>query len=100
MTAVFWLIDTILQMYIYVIFAMVIMSWLFAFNVINSHNQFVSMINHFIHELTEPVLRPIRRIMPNLGTIDISPIVLLLGITFLQILLRRSIAPMFGVFAY
>ena len=96
MAAVFWLIDTILQLYIYAIFAMVIMSWLIAFDVINLRNQFVAMIHRFLYEITEPVLGRIRRFMPNLGTIDISPIVLLLAITFLQILLRSSIAPAFG----
>lgn len=100
MTAVFWLIDTILNFYKYVIFAMVILSWLIAFNVVNLQNQFVGMLNRFINELTEPLLKRIRRFMPNLGTIDLSPVVLLLGIMFLQILLRQTIAPMFGVFRF
>ena len=100
MVAVFWLINTVLQLYIYVIFAMVIMSWLFAFNVINPRNQFVAAVDNFVQQVTEPLLRPIRRYMPTLGAIDISPIVLLLGITFLQIFLRTSVAPMFGVYGY
>lgn len=100
MVAFFWLIDTVLQLYIYVIFAMVIMSWLFAFNVINPRNQFVAAVHNFVVQVTEPVLRPIRRFMPNLGTIDLSPIILLLGITFLQIFLRTSVAPAFGVGHY
>ncbi|WP_417455022.1 YggT family protein [Kiloniella sp.] len=61
-----------------------ILSWLVAFNVINTHNQFVSMVGEFLWRLTEPVLRPIRNIIPNIGGMDLSPIVLLLIIIFLQ----------------
>ena len=100
MVAIFWLLDTVLQLMVYAIIAMVIMSWLFAFNVINASNQFVAMVANFLDSITEPLLRPIRRYIPNLGGIDLSPIVLLLAITFLQILLRTSIAPMFGVLRY
>ena len=100
MQAIFWLIDTILQLYVYAIFAMVILSWLFVFNVLNPRNQFVSAVSHFLDNITEPVLRPIRNVMPNLGGIDLSPIVLLLAITFVQIFLRSTIAPAFGLFAY
>ncbi len=100
MTAVFWLIDTVLQLFLYAIIAMVILSWLFAFNVVNPRNQFVAAVDRFLREITEPLLGPIRRFMPNLGTIDISPIVLLLAITFLQIFLRSSVAPAFGVYGY
>ena len=73
MQAIFWLIDTILQLYVYAIFAMVILSWLFVFNVLNPRNQFVSAVSHFLDNITEPVLRPIRNVMPNLGGIDLSP---------------------------
>ncbi|KKJ76081.1 membrane protein [Kiloniella litopenaei] len=61
-----------------------ILSWLVAFNVINTHNQFVSMVGEFLWRLTEPALRPIRSIIPNIGGMDLSPIVLLLIIIFLQ----------------
>lgn len=81
---VFTLIDAILQLYIFVIFIMVIMSWLLTFNVINRHNQFVDAVWRTLMGLTEPVLRPIRNIMPNLGGIDVSPLILLLGIFFLR----------------
>ena len=80
----FTLIDAILQLYIFIIFAMVIMSWLLAFNVINRHNQFVDAIWRTLNGLTEPLLRPIRNTLPSMGGIDISPIVLLLGIFFLR----------------
>jgi len=100
MVAVFWLIDTILSLYWWIIIISVVLSWLYAFQVVNPGNQFVGMVNNFVYQATEPLLGPIRRIMPNLGTIDISPIVLLLGITFLQIFLRTSVAPALGVLRY
>ncbi len=78
-----------LDLYWWIIIASAIFSWLFAFNVINSRNQFVGMVSQFLHQATEPALRPIRRYMPNLGTIDISPIILLLIIFFLQRLIIR-----------
>lgn len=83
----------VLDLYVYIIIASAIFSWLYAFNVVNPQNQFVGMIGNFLHQATEPVLRPIRRYMPNLGTIDISPIVLLLGIFFLQSIIVRYIYP-------
>lgn len=87
MQSLIWLIYTIIDLYIYVIIAMVIMSWLFAFNVINFNNQFVRQVHYIISQLTEPVLRPIRRALPDLGGIDLSPVVLLLGLFFIQKLL-------------
>ncbi|GJL91907.1 YggT family protein [Hyphococcus sp.] len=80
----FSLIDAILSIYSLVVFIMVIMSWLISFNVINRHNQFVDMVWRTVVALTEPALGPIRRAMPNLGGIDLSPIVLLLGVFFLR----------------
>jgi len=80
----FTLIDAILSIYSLIVFIMVIMSWLISFNVINRHNQFVDMIWRTVIALTEPLLGPIRRAMPNLGGIDLSPIVLLLGVFFLR----------------
>ena len=73
-----------LDFYLYIIIASAIFSWLFAFNVINASNQFVSMIGNFLYQMTEPALRHIRRFMPNLGAIDISPIVLILAIILIQ----------------
>ena len=80
----FSLIDAILQLYTLVVFIMVIFSWLLTFNVINRHNQFVDMVWRTLIALTEPLLGPIRRMMPSLGGIDLSPIILLLGIMFLR----------------
>ena len=100
MVAVFWLIDAILNLIFWLVILSAIFSWLYAFNVVNSSNQFVSQVGNFLYQITEPLLRPIRRIVPAFGSIDISPIILLFAIMFLQVFLRTSIAPMFGVFGY
>ena len=72
------------------------MSWLVAFNVVNPRNQFVSMVGEFLYRITEPVLRPIRNVMPNLGGIDISPVILILLLLFIRdVVLVGWIAPMF-----
>ena len=84
MYAVITLIDAILQIYTWIVIIYVIMTWLVQFNVMNMRNQFVAMIGNVLHRLTEPVLRPIRKIMPNLGGLDISPVVLLLLLFFIR----------------
>lgn len=73
-----------LNLYVWLVIASAIFSWLYLFNVINTSNQFVAMVGDFLYRVTEPALRPIRRFMPNLGGIDISPIILLLLIFFIQ----------------
>ena len=73
-----------LDIYCWIIIASAIFSWLYAFNVVNSRNQFVGTIGNMLYRLTEPALRPIRRFMPDLGGIDISPIILLLIIFFIR----------------
>ena len=93
MRAILDVILLILDLYVWVIIASAIFSWLIAFNVINSRNQFVATVLNILYQLTEPLLRPIRRIMPNLGAIDISPIVLLLGIFLLQRIIVYYIYP-------
>ena len=87
MYALLNLIDTIIQLYIYVLIASAVLSWLIAFNVVNTHNRFVAMIAEALWRLTEPVLAPIRRILPNLGGLDLSPVVLILLLIFLRNLL-------------
>ncbi len=82
-----------LQLYVWIIIASAIYSWLYLFNVINTSNQFVAMIGDFLYRVTEPAYRPIRRFMPDLGGIDLSPIVLLLGIFFVQQIIRYYIYP-------
>jgi len=93
MQAILSVVLTALNLYIYVIIASAIFSWLYAFNIINSSNQLVAMIGQVLYNLTEPVLRPIRRFMPNLGGIDISPIVVLLGIMLIQRVIIQYIYP-------
>ena len=95
MLALIKTIDLALYLYWWIIILSAIFSWLFAFNVINSRNQFVGMVGNFLFRITEPALRPIRSIMPDLGGIDISPIILLLIIYFIRELLWSTIAPLF-----
>ena len=73
-----------LDIYWWLIIASAIFSWLYAFNVVNPRNQAVGMIGNFLFRVTEPALRPIRRFLPDLGGIDISPIILLLVIFFIR----------------
>lgn len=93
----FWLADTVLEIYLWLIIIWVIMSWLIAFQVINTHNRFVYQVNYFLYRITEPALGPIRRFMPNLGGIDLSPMVLVLAILFLRYFLTE-IAISMGVY--
>ncbi len=87
MDALIWLINSIINIFIFILIVQVIMSWLIAFNVVNTRNRFVYMVADVAYKITEPVLRPIRRIMPNLGGIDLSPVVLILLLGFIQRLL-------------
>ena len=90
MIALYNLINTVINVYIWVLIAQVVLSWLVAFNVINTRNRVVYLIGDFLHRLTEPVLRPIRRILPTLGGLDISPVVLLLALSFIEDLIRTN----------
>jgi YggT family protein len=82
-----------LQLYMWLVIAAAILSWLIAFNVVNTRNQFVSMISEFLYRITEPVLRPIRQFLPNLGGIDISPVILFLIIIFIERVILNYIYP-------
>ena len=93
MYAIFWLIDTVLGIFIMLVFAQVVLSWLVGFNVVNTRNRFVYIVGDFLHRVTEPALRPIRRLLPNFGGLDVSPVVLLVVLYFIQLLLIRDIAP-------
>jgi len=79
-----WLISTVIWIYIYILIAAVVMSWLVAFNVVNSHNPTVRMIGNFLYQATEPALRPIRNILPSLGGFDLSPLILIIALMFLE----------------
>lgn len=90
MRALISVIQLALQFYTYLIIASAILSWLVAFNVVNTRNDFVRSIWNFLDAVTEPVLRPIRKILPNLGGVDISPIILIFIIIFVQQLLENA----------
>jgi YggT family protein len=81
-----WLILTVINIYFWIILAMVVLSWLVAFNVVNRSNPYVRQFGQALERLTEPLLRPIRRLLPDLGGIDISPIILLIGMQFFGML--------------
>lgn len=93
MRALFEVIDIALTFYMWIVIAMAIFSWLIAFNVVNTRNQGVAMVADFLYRITEPALRPIRRLLPNLGGIDISPIILFLIIIFIQRVIELYILP-------
>lgn len=78
------LLSQVINLYIWVVIANAILSWLVAFNVVNTQNRFVYAVADVLYKVTEPAMRPIRRILPNLGGIDLSPVVLILGLIFLQ----------------
>ena len=93
MVALNYLVMTILDLAWWLIVISAVFSWLIAFNVVNLSNSFVRQVYEFLIQVTEPMLAPVRRIMPNLGTIDISPIIVLIGISFLQYLWAFTIFP-------
>lgn len=98
MNAIIYLLITVINIYQFILIAMVIMSWLISFNVINTHNRFVAALWDALIRLTEPVLAPIRRLVPDLGGLDISPIIALLALYFIKILILKDIAPALGVY--
>ena len=94
MIAIFYLALQILKLYSYVVIANVVISWLVAFNVLNTQNRFVYSILEMTYRLTKPVLDKIRSFLPNLGSLDISPVILLLLIWFIEMCMKLYIAPM------
>ena len=94
MIAIYFLVLQILKLYTYIVIANVVVSWLVAFNVLNTSNRFVYMVLEFTYKLTEPILNKIRGFLPNLGSLDISPIVLLLLLWFIEMCMKIYIAPM------
>ena len=83
----------VLDLYVWLLIASAILSWLIAFNVVNTRNQFVAAVAEFLYRITEPVLAPIRRMMPNLGGLDISPIIVILIIMFIQRVIAYNLMP-------
>ncbi len=88
-------ISYLLTLYIWVLIAMAVLSWLIAFNVVNARNQVVRMVGELLYRITEPALRPIRKALPNLGGIDISPVIVILIIIFIQSVILPNIAKAF-----
>ena len=93
MKSLFLLIDNIINIYIWLIIINVILSWLVAFNVLNTQNRFVFMILNGTYQLTDPALNKIRKFIPNLGSIDISPVILILLLIFIRNLFFELLAP-------
>jgi YggT family protein len=91
MSAIVWLIDNLFQIAIVLLIAQVILSWLVHFNVVNTRHPFVNAVGRFLYRVTEPALRPIKRIVPSLGGIDISPLILILLLGFLRILILNNL---------
>jgi YggT family protein len=83
------LIDSVLAIYVWVLIIGVALSWLVAFDILNTRNRFVYAVGDVLNRVTEPVLRPLRRVLPNLGGIDISPVILILLIVFARNFLRE-----------
>ena len=94
MIAIFYLVLQILKLYSYVVIANVLISWLIAFNVLNTQNRFVYSILEMTYRLTDPILNRIRRFLPNLGSLDISPIILLLGLWFIKLCMQMYLRPL------
>ncbi len=94
MIAIYLLALQLLKLYSYVVIANVVVSWLIAFNILNTQNRFVYSILELTYRLTDPFLNRIRRFLPNLGSLDISPIILLLLIWFIEMCMKLYIAPL------
>ena len=93
MKSLFLLIDSVINIYIWLIIINAILSWLVAFNVLNTQNRFVLAVLNATHQLTDPVLNKIRKFIPNLGSIDISPVVLILFLLFIRNLIFEIFSP-------
>jgi YggT family protein len=92
MLAFLRLVDTVISIYIWLLIAQAVLSWLVAFGIVNRHNRVVAMVGDFLWRITEPLLRPIRRILPDLGGIDVSPVILILLLYFLRNLMFEYLA--------
>jgi YggT family protein len=88
-------ISYLLTLYVYILIAAAVLSWLIAFNVVNTRHGAVAMIADFLFRITEPVLAPIRRLLPNLGGIDVSPVIVILIIVFIQSVILPNLARAF-----
>ena len=89
------LLDSLISLYLWCLFIFVILSWLINFGIVNTQNRFIYLLMDFLYKITEPALRPIRRFVPNFGGIDISPIILVLGLIFVRNLIMVDLVKMF-----
>ena len=92
MMSLLWLIDTVISLYIWMVVIGVVLSWLVHFRVVNTSNPFVYRVGEFVYRITEPALRPIRNVVPNMGGIDISAIVLIIALLFIRNLIFEFFA--------
>ena len=95
MRAVLDIVLIVLDLYVWLLIASAILSWLIAFNVVNPRSPIVHSVGEFLYRITEPLLRPIRNLLPNLGGIDVSPVILILLILFIQAVIIPNIAKLF-----
>jgi YggT family protein len=93
MRAILDIVIIAMDLYVWLLIAAAILSWLIAFNVVNTRNQFVAGVAEFLYRITEPALRPIRQFLPNFGGLDVSPIVLILIIMLIQRIITYYIYP-------
>ena len=93
MRAILDIVIIVLDLYVWLLIASAILSWLIAFNVVNTRNQFVAAVAEFLYRITEPALRPIRQFLPSMGGLDISPIILILLIMLIQRVILYYIYP-------
>ena len=95
MYAIFQLLDSLISLYLWCLFIFVILSWLINFGIVTTQNRYIYLLMDFLYKITEPALRPIRRFVPNFGGIDISPIILDLGLIFVRNLIMVDLVKMF-----
>jgi YggT family protein len=88
MRALLWLFDTVISLYTWLVIGQIVISWLIQFGIVNARQPFVMQISEFLFRVTEPVLGPIRRRLPDFGGIDISPVILLIGLYFIRLLVH------------
>ena len=93
MKSIFILLDSLMTIYLWVIIINALLSWLVAFNILNTQNRFVFSVLDTTYKLTDPILNKIRRFVPTFGSVDISPIILILGLMFLRNLVFEIFAP-------
>ena len=98
MIALLQLIDQLIQIYIWIIIASAVYSWLIAFNIVNMGNRFIASLGYLLYRLTEPALRPIRAFLPAMGGLDISPVILIFALIFAREMLWRLLTPAAGYY--